>query len=486
MLNANVMSDMKKAIREGRARSTFGTAVSVDDVFSDPSQLQEIIDAMNRGGASPTSLAQTHTWSVVEPSAPLATMVTTIAHYALDEASGTSGADASQNGNDITVSGAAWASGKFDGCLTFDGSNDQASVTAVSAEPLRNYLYVSCWINPSSVTGTRPICKLADRFVLYLNAGVVTCQIIDGSTTYTVASGLTAVTGSWQFVTLQYIDGAVYLALGDLVYKETIAAVRFAEEYPAAGKALTIAYDGTNFYAGSIDELLIEANVRVMDDWPVVDDASMMNDIAFWPFAENTGTAIFSGSLLGPQMTMVGGTWTTGKTRYAVAFDGSNDYASCTPSAETFTGHKLSIEVGIKFGVDAACPILTQAGGLNIAYNGAGGITAALSGVSNPNSILGTLTVDTAVFYNLTVVYDGTMKELWINGQKYGEVAATGTAVMPAVEMFLARDGASYGNCTIDRVRIYRARLRPFYRAIKYFTPGINGFQSNDEWMVQP
>lgn len=486
MLDAHVISDLSRALRESRIRSIYGAKVDADNVFSKSEEIMAVAERAVAGGVS-VAIAESHTWSIVEPASPLQDRCTDIAHYHFDEATGTTVDDTSQNGNDLTLTGCTWGTGKWGACLTLNGTSDYASVTALSAEPLRNYLYVSAWVNPSSVTGTRPICKLTNRVLLYLDAGMLKCQIIDGVTTYTVSSGRNLTAGTWQFVTLQFLDGQVFLGVGDLVYKTTIACTTYASEFPAEGLALTVGYDGTNFFAGDIDELVVDASVRVMDDVPPVSRIMGSNDVIMWPFKENSGTSVASPRLLGDTLTLSGGTWVAGQTRYAVQFDGFDDYGYCIPVAETFTGRTLSVEVGVKFAAnDVTVPILTQAGGLNLSYDGAGGIVAALGGVTNPSTVIGQLTPTVGAWYNLCIVYGDGYKELWVNGQKFGEIACTGTAVMPAVPLYLAKSGTTYGAITVDRVRVYRARLKPYYRGCRYFMPGENGFTSLDDWIIYP
>jgi hypothetical protein len=850
MLQTHILSDIIRANREGRSKSIYGAVVKPDTVFSKSDELMEIVTKAANGVPSP--IAKLHTWSIIEPTAPLPTHITTIAQYRFDETTGTEAADSSQNDNDLTLSNVTWGTGKFSNCAVFNGTSASGTVVAVSAEPLRSYLYVSAWVNPSSLSGTDPIVKLADRFVLYFSEGELKCQIFDGVATHTVSSGLTASTSAWQFVTLQYIAGEVFLALGDLVYKTTIAMTQWTDipawqaylsitadktklpaDMPDVGNTfaadividqalainyeggvevfidglqadlsdlrvfnadasielawgnkqfsqvagsrklvlgigvpgtapllssedttyrlyrgctggpfenkagvvpttdgyvghwtleeasgnladwttnaltgtrvsstvttgqigsgqtfsgsaqyinlstaaatlnfsgaatlswwvkstndsvqslytltqgeggewtffiiylgngvtggltnelitiakyegsaaiygmgyctptrtelfdgnwhqvsiiftgsvtklyldgvektltyyngadtgsygglsavnaailgarrfnstwgsyfngsldeafiqnvgrsanwnttyynmtsangdfwtvgdevaysvspfiLTVGYDGTNFFDGSIDDLIVEANVRVQDDWPIVTDCSGVNDVLFYPFAENTGTVVGSGNILTPALKLTGGTWTTGRTRYGVSFDGNNDYASVTPTLESFSGRTLSIEVGIKFTVDAVCPILTQTDGINLSYNGAGGIVAALGGVSNPASVLGTIAVDTDEWLNVCLVYDGVNKMLYVNGQKIGQIASTGTAQINTNTLYVARSGSTYGACVLDRIRIYRAMLRPFYRTVNYFMPGQTGTMPNEEWIVR-
>lgn len=485
MLPSTTMTELAKAIRQSRAKSVYGGNVVADDVFSKSAIIMDIAErAVENGQIMP--IGQTLTWSIVKPTEALPRYVTDIGHYQFNETSGTEAADISINGNDLTVSGATWDTGKWGNCLSFDGSNDSATVTATSIEPLRNYLYVSCWINPSSVAGTRPLLKLADRLLVYLDAGVIKATFTDNGSDYTVTSNLTAVAGSWQFVTVQYIDGQVLIGLDDIVYRGSIVLTTFTEEFPAEGLALTVGSDGSSFYAGKLDELIVDANVRVQDDFPIWSDIFNPWDVAYWPFVENTGTTVASTKLLSPNFTLSGGTWTTGKTRYGVSFDGVNDYAYCTPTAETFTNKTLSVQMVVKFPAVASCPLLTQAGGLNLAIDGSGNITAAWTGVTNPSSVLGQLSVSADTWYDLTVVYDGTTKSLFVNGQKIGSVACTGSAVLSANEMHLARDGSTYGNVIIDRVRIYRAAMRPYYRFVPWFHAGETSLAPTSEFLSYP
>lgn len=479
MLDASVISELTSAVRESRNRGLYGAKVVADDVFSKPDELAEIARRAAENG-SPEPIAAQVTWSLEEPASVVDTKVTEIIHCHFDEGTGAEAADVSVNGNDLTVYGATWGTGKFAGCLTYDGVDDYASGSLVSTEPISNYLYAACWVNPDSVTGTRPVFEVEDAVTVYLDSGVLKALLTLGESSYTIDSELTLVTGEWQYVTLQFNGGRVFLGLGDTVHLETIASTTFSDDW----QSLQIGTDGTNFFSGSIDEFVMDANVRVLDDFPIVKDVSGPNDCIFWPFAENAGLYVFSGRILGETLELHGGTWTTGRTRYGVSFDGVDDYGVCTPAAESFAGRTISVEVGIKFLSDEATPIITQLDGINISYDGNGGILAALGGVTNPTSVVGRLTAQNE-WTNVCIVYDGSQKELWVNGQKTGVVASTGTASLTANPLYVATDETNYGNVVIDRIRIYRGRLRPYTRTVKRFMPGQSSFAANADWIME-
>ena len=71
-----------------------------------------------------------------------------VAYWKFDDASGNVASDSSGNGNDGTVQGGAvWSTGKIDGALSFDGTDDNVSVPAINNQELT----ISAWIFKNSV-----------------------------------------------------------------------------------------------------------------------------------------------------------------------------------------------------------------------------------------------------------------------------------------------------------------------------------------------
>jgi hypothetical protein len=74
-----------------------------------------------------------------------------IGYWPLDETSGTIAVDASGNGNDGTVVGATWsASGKINGCLSFNGVNNYVQVN----RDVANDFTIAFWVNTTATGGT--------------------------------------------------------------------------------------------------------------------------------------------------------------------------------------------------------------------------------------------------------------------------------------------------------------------------------------------
>ena len=483
LLPPNLVSDLRRAVKDGRAVSTFGGLVMTDQVFANTGDLLGMIDEAP-SGADTTALSRYMTYSVVIPTEPFIRTETCVGHWHMDASSSTPPVtlDETSNDNDLLLGNCTLASGgKWSNCLSLNGTTAVASVTISSTEPIGKFLFVGFWIKPTTLIGTSPLVYLDDAFLLYAEDTGLKLSVTDGVTPEIIVPSLTLTAGVWQYVSFQFNAGTIFISVGDLVYKTTSTLTTFA----AHGTALQVGNNLGDYYDGLLDELLIDANVRIEDDWPVVTDFAGANDVIFWSCNENSGTTMSPAGFLGITATKHGGTWVAGYRDYAIQFNGTTDYADATPVAETFSDDALSIEIGVRFDVDAACQIISQISGLNLEYTGTH-IRANINGVSAGATDIAPLTVDTNTWYNIAVVYNGSKKQCWVNGQKYGEIDATGTASMTANTLYLARNvaGDSFGACSIDFVRIYRAIRKPYYRDIPLFCIGQHGLGVKEEWMV--
>src|SRR5262249_27557090 len=73
-----------------------------------------------------------------------------VAAYSFDEARGTIVHDSSGNGNDGTIRGATWTSGKDGQALTFNGSNAWVTVPDTSSLDLTSALTLEAWVKPAT------------------------------------------------------------------------------------------------------------------------------------------------------------------------------------------------------------------------------------------------------------------------------------------------------------------------------------------------
>ncbi len=76
-----------------------------------------------------------------------------VAAFGFEEGAGTTVADGSGFGNAGTVSGAAWAAGRFGRALSFDGINDMVTVLDSPSLDLSSGMTLEAWVNPRALSG---------------------------------------------------------------------------------------------------------------------------------------------------------------------------------------------------------------------------------------------------------------------------------------------------------------------------------------------
>jgi len=114
-----------------------------------------------------------------------------IACWRFEENNGTAVYDSSRNGNNGTISGAAWTNGKLGNGLLLDGTNDYVNVGNSFALNSSNYTW-AVWVKFNSISGIQNIMHKSGRYIG-----------ITGGTT--LRSG-TVVGGNWRYA--DYVFGS--------------------------------------------------------------------------------------------------------------------------------------------------------------------------------------------------------------------------------------------------------------------------------------
>ena len=286
-----------------------------------------------------------------------------IAHWKLDETSGTAAADSSGNGNTGTlINGAAWASGKVGGALSLDGVDDYVNIgkAIIGNNPAFS---VSAWFKTSSASkqqvyyeggsGTIMLyCTVNENIV-----GDVECGMLDDLTAWagksTPASSFN--NGQWHHLVFVqrsknerelFVDGLPKgtdtAGIGTL----TLSASRIGSRTSAVGGSF-------DFFSGAIDDVRIynralnasEIQALYQAQTPSCGDGSCNGaetcsscpgdcgtcpePIAHWKLDEGSGTTASDSSGNGNTGTLLNGpSWTTGKLNNSLSFDGVDDYVT--------------------------------------------------------------------------------------------------------------------------------------------------------------
>ena len=101
-------------------------------------------------------------WGDVKSFTPTASVTGLVGHWTFDDGSGTTAADSSDNGNDGTIHGATWATGKVGGALSFGGSDaDYVEIPNESDYDLAGAVSYAVWIkmDPASQTWAGVVTK---------------------------------------------------------------------------------------------------------------------------------------------------------------------------------------------------------------------------------------------------------------------------------------------------------------------------------------
>jgi len=191
-----------------------------------------------------------------------ATSSDAIAYYRVDKGSGATAYDDSSNDNDLAISGASWTtSGKFGNALSFDGTNDQATTSDSTSLNITGSLSIAAWVKATDFSTTTL------QWLVHKDSGSAGYGFGFGSTTndlflsidgtkYESSANFSLTNNTWHHLgvslsgtsTTFYIDGQ---QLGNVV--------NGANAPPASATAtiLRIGSDGTNYFSGILDEIMI-------------------------------------------------------------------------------------------------------------------------------------------------------------------------------------------------------------------------------------
>jgi hypothetical protein len=408
-----------------------------------------------------------------------------VAEFKFEEGSGTTAKDTSGNGNNGTVNGATWVTGKTGKAMQFNGATNYVQIPDSSSLNFVSKEYtISAWINMSSVPND--FRRIFDKSQASFPNGYG----LDLSKNYLRLLGSTNMSfnspnwlpNTWYQVAATY-DGATTGKLyinGVLKISSTYAAINAHTGTAQIGKAS----DATAFFPGLIDNVRIYNYARTPAQ--IAEDYNGGDPIAHWKFDECTGTTIhdsspnrYDGSLtIGATGTQTsagtctsGSTveaWNNGKsgeTVKAIKLDGTDDFVTINNLNVPIYALHINAKVGFApsngdLFVDFVNPL-----GLGITSGGwTGNLTNESLTIWSSDSKATAIsnTVSSSVWTDVIIAWNGTKYDFYLNGIKQVTQAhATGgdAQLITASSILLGKfyNGVTnyYGDLKFNEVSIY-------------------------------
>jgi hypothetical protein len=227
----------------------------------------------------------------------------TLAHWKLDESSGTTAADSSGNGNDGTITGnPTWlpAGGRIGGALDFDGRSYVKVAHANKLNFAPGSFSVSTWVYPREVGRLQALVEYdrssptGNRFGLWIDTNG-RFQFRVGSSVYTSQQSLKA--GAWCLLTGVYDSSTRQMKLYVNGQVDRIGSLAMGYATPMAAK-LTIGVRGSEdseLFNGLLDDMRIYGSALSADDIQSLFDATkndnavagtLSTDASTWQWVE--------------------------------------------------------------------------------------------------------------------------------------------------------------------------------------------------------
>jgi hypothetical protein len=182
----------------------------------------------------------------------------TVGYWHFDEGSGSIAYDSSEQGNNGTIYGATWTSGKVGGALEFDGIDDFVEVLDDPSLDITDEITIEAWVKPNNVDGYHTIVSKYWGTGYYLRIDPGRTISFAASGTLQTEAGIVPI-GSWSHI-VGVSDGTyakIYFN-GQLVKSGQIAFPSGhidTNDYPLRIGAFPV--EGSLPFNGTIDEIRI-------------------------------------------------------------------------------------------------------------------------------------------------------------------------------------------------------------------------------------
>jgi hypothetical protein len=220
---------------------------------------RHVLRAIARDSAGNTASSAEVAVTVSNGSPPPPSSSGPVAAYAFGEATGTTTADASGNGNVGTLVGASWTFGKYGVGLSFGGASSRVVVDDSPSLDLTSGMTLEAWVRPATLTSWRPV-VLKERsgglvYALYANSSsnLPTAQIDVGGGNVTGVAKLPA--NTWSHLAATWDGSFLRFYVNGQLVKSTAVSGTLAP----STDALRIGGSSARgeWFAGLIDEVRV-------------------------------------------------------------------------------------------------------------------------------------------------------------------------------------------------------------------------------------
>ena len=407
--------------------------------------------------------------------------------WKMDEGSGSSTADASNNGNAGTlVSGPTWVVGSDGSALTFNGTSQYIEMTNV-VQPT-TAVSVSAWVKPSSVPeGLQSIAGTWDdvsgdyrTYLLSLQSGTAAFYASSDGGGVPTAVGTTMLeSGIWYHLTGTFDGTNIRIYVNGVLEATTYSPGGIATNpYPFyIGGMNAGGLGGRTYFPGVIDDVRLYTRALSAYEVQELHEAKAPTGITgWWKLDEASGTSFADSS--GNTHTGTGGNTPShadGISGQALSFNGTSQYVSVTGVAQPTTA--VSVSAWVKpVDVSGVRPIagtwddLNSGPGINFGHRTYllgvldGRVGFAVS-FNNPLSTAAysSTTLATGNWYYLTGTFDGTDIKIYVNGHLEAAVNSPGVITTNSYPFYIGRANVfgdmNYFSGGIDDVRLYDRAL---------------------------
>mgnify|MGYP001617332601 CR=1 FL=1 len=425
-----------------------------------------------------------------------------VGYWRFDEGYGTTANNQIPGGPNGTITGATWNNnGKFNKALNFDGSANRVTFTSTNVISASAGT-LSLWFKPATTQTFTTGGYIFEHFgtnsriyLQYVTSGSVTNVYAILSTGTTI--GTVSVTPNvWHHAVLTwdntsaklYIDGIDKTTTGTITALTNIAATSYIGNFSDFAQGFTGGIDEVKIYnyALTSDEVQLDYNkgaamvLGTLSDTSGLSGGSSASSSATasycvpgatdtcsapmgeWNFEEGSGTSAFDSSGNGNTGTATGTTIISGKVGKARSFNGTSDYVAVAGNGGLNITDNLTLSAWIK------PTTLTQASNPEIIAKSTGaffyrmrfisGGTIRFNAYGTSDTTLDTTATLTANSWNhVEMVYNGSTKAIYINGNLSTSESTTGSMASEANNNLYIGNlvSSEYFSGSIDQVRIY-------------------------------